>query len=148
MYVGNAELEFQKKIDSLEDRFNKCSASLQTQEKDLDEIFKPDSSRITPLAEKAFTVIYRQKVALSKDGYVYANKPHGKPAWLLNIPKTTMGSSTASSSSVRKRSSIVEKVLADVSGAKRKTPTSLDPDHVMQQASLINRNKDFFCSVC
>ena len=63
LYVENAELEFQKEIDSLVDQLDKCSASLQTKEKDLDEIFKPDS-RITPLAEKAFTFIYRQKVAL------------------------------------------------------------------------------------
>ena len=38
----------------------------------------------------------------------------------------------------------MEKVLVDVSGAKWDAPTPLNPDHIMQQASLINRNKDDF----
>ena len=69
------------------------------------------------LLKKAFTVIYKQKISSSKDGYVYAHQQHGKPTRLLNIPKAVSSSSEASSSSIRKRSEIIEKVMSDVSGS-------------------------------
>ena len=91
---------------------------------------------------KAFTIIYRQKVAASKDGYVYANKQHGRPTRLMHIPIAAAGSSTASNSCIRKRSQVVEKVLSDISGPAKNH--SLPSDKVTQNASLINRNREMF----
>ena len=97
---------------------------------------------MAPIAEKAFTIIYRQKVAASKDGYVYANKQHGKPTRLKHIPRAAAGSSTASNSCIRKRSQVVEKVLSDISGPTKNH--SLPSDKVTQNASLINRHREMF----
>ena len=138
----NTEVKLQNKIEDLEDKLNKCSTTLKTKEQELDEILKPEGTRVAPIAEKAFTIIYRQKVAASKDGYVYANKQHGKPTRLMHIPIAVSGSSTASNSCIRKRSQVVEKVLSDISGPTKNH--SLPSDKVTQNASLINRNREMF----
>ena len=138
----NTEVKLQNKIEGLEDKLNKCSTTLKTKEQELDEILKPEGTRVAPIAEKAFTIIYRQKVAASKDGYVYANKQHGKPTRLMHIPIAAAGSSTASHICIRKRSQVVEKVLSDISGPTKNH--SLPSDKVTQNASLINRNREMF----
>ena len=139
----SAEVELTDKIGSLEDKLDKCSTTLKTKETELNEILNLEGSRVSQIAEKAFTVIYKQKVSSSKDGYVYAHQQHGKPTRLLNIKKSAFSSSEASSSSIRKRSQIIEKVMSDVSGPV-KNSDPLNADNIKQNAFVIKCNKEVF----
>ena len=96
---------------------------------------------MSQIAEKAFTVIYKQKISSSKDGYVYAHQQHGKPTHLLNIPKAVASSSEASRSSLRKRSQIIEKAMSDISGSV-KNSDPLNADNIKQNASVIKPPKE------
>ena len=69
----SSEVELTDKISSLEDKLDKCSETLKIKETELNEILNPEGSRVSQIAEKAFTVIYKQKISSSKDGYVYAH---------------------------------------------------------------------------
>ena len=97
---------------------------------------------MAPIAEKPFTIIYRQKVAASKDGYVYANQQHMESRPEMHIPRPAAGSSTSSNSCIRKRSQVVEKVLFYISGPIK--THSRPSDKVTQNASLFNRNREMF----
>ena len=48
----NTEVKLQNKIEDLEDKLNKCSTTLKTKEQELDEILKPEGTRVAPIAEK------------------------------------------------------------------------------------------------
>ena len=47
----NTEVKLQNKIEDLEDKLNKCSTTLKTKEQELDEILKPEGTRVAPIAE-------------------------------------------------------------------------------------------------
>ena len=63
-------------ISDLENKLDKCQTTLETKETELGAIQDATGTRVQPIAEKDFI---RKKAANSKDGYVYANKSHGKP---------------------------------------------------------------------
>ena len=66
----SAEVELTDKISSLEDKMDKCSATLKTKETELNKILNPEGSHVSQIAEKSFTVICEQNNSSSKDGYV------------------------------------------------------------------------------
>ena len=140
----NMEKVLRDKISALKNNLDKCTTSLKSKEEELNTILEPPDGRITPTGEKVFTTLFKQKQALSKDGYIYAHNSHGKPTRLMNIPKASSGSSQASSSSIRKRSVIIEKVAADISGSSSNSSFALNKDNLTQQASVISRNKEVF----
>ena len=106
-------------------------------------------TRITKFEECAFSVIYKKKLVQSKDKFVYVHNQHGRPSRLISIPKPELGSHKASSSSIRKRSVIVETVLSSVlepstSKKEDQADTALTDDKIFQEASLIKRDKPLF----
>ena len=135
----NTEKVLRDKISALKNSLEKCTTSLKSKEKELNNILEPPDGRITPTGEKVFTTLSKQKQALSKDGY-----NHGKSTRLMNIPKALCGSSQESSSSIRKRSVIIENVVADISGSSSNSSFPLNKDNLTQQASVISRNKEVF----
>ena len=104
----------------------------------------PEQQNLTPNCEKVFTIIYQKKLSRSKDGFVYAQNPHGKPQRLLSIPQTQCSSSEASASLIRKRSALVEKVLSSVSSTSNSQSNELKTDQIIQQTSLIKCKKETF----
>ena len=110
------------------------------------------STRITKFEECAFSVIYKKKLFQSKDKFVYVHNQHGRPSRLISIPKPELGSSKASSSSIRKRSAIVETVLSSVSEPSTskkedQADNALTDDKIFQEASLIKRDKPYLSSL-
>ena len=106
-------------------------------------------TRITKFEECAFSVIYKTKLVQSKDKFVYVHNQQGRPSRLISIPKPELGSSKASSSSIRKRSVIVETVLSSVlepstSKKEDQADNALTDDKIFQEASLIKRDKPLF----
>ena len=138
----NITQNLQNTISDLKNKLDKFQTTLETKETELDAYWM---LQVQPIAEKAVTIICRKKVAKSKDGYVNANKSHGKPTLLINVSKAVTGSSSASSSSLRKRSQIVEKVLSDISSLSENVAGP--SNKISQNASLISRNKDVY-GVC
>ena len=62
----------------------------------------------------------------------------------MNIPNASSWSSQACSNSIRKRSVIIEKVAADISGSSSNSSFPLNKDNLTQQASVISRKKEVF----
>ena len=83
--------------------------------------------------------LVKKKTGQSNSGFIYANQPRGKPVKLMPVSQPQTRSSSASSSTLKKRSQVIEKFVESVASA-----TKAADDIIHQTATLIKRNKDQF----
>ena len=86
-----------------------------------------------------YTYIHTYKTWQSNSGFIYANQSKGKPIKLMPVSQPQTGSSCASSSTLKKRSQVIEKFVESVASA-----TKAADDVIHQTATSIKRNKDQF----
>ena len=82
-----------------------------------------------------------KKISESKDNFIFANNLHGKSIKLLVVPHTQTGGADARSSSIRRRSQLLEKVYEAVSSPGK--GNSME-NVTCQQASVVCRNREQF----
>lgn len=92
-----------------------------------------------PLQLKVFSSILKKKLGQSHNGFVYGNQEKGKPIRLMKVSQPQAGSSTASESTLKKRSQVLEHLTESISA-----PTKSLEDIVCQEATTIRRNKKQF----
>ena len=83
--------------------------------------------------------LVKKKTGQSDSGFIYANQSKGKPIKLMPVSQPQTGSSSASYSTLKKRSQVIEKFVASVAPA-----TKAADDVIHQTAASIKRNKDQF----
>ena len=83
--------------------------------------------------------LVKKKTGQSNSGFIYANQSKGKPIKLMPVSQPQTGSSSASYSTLKKRSQVIEKFVASVAPA-----TKAADDVIHQTAASIKRNKDEF----
>ena len=83
--------------------------------------------------------LVKKKTGQSNSGFIYAKKSKGKPIKLMPVSQPQTGSSSASSSTLKKRSQVIEKFVASVASA-----TKAEDDVINQTGTSIKRNKDQF----
>lgn len=83
--------------------------------------------------------LVKKKTGQSNSGFIYANQSKGKPIKLMPVSQPQTGSSSASYSTLKKRSQVIEKFVASVAPA-----TKAADDVIHQTAASIKRNKDQF----
>ena len=71
--------------------------------------------------------LVKKKIGQSNSGFIYANQSKGKPIKLMPVSQPQTGSSSASSSTLKKRSQVIEKFVESVASATKAA------DDVMQQ---------------
>jgi len=87
--------------------------------------------------------ILKKKTTQSHTGFVYANQERGKPVELLKVSQPQIGSSAASSSTLKKRSQITEKLAENLSAPS----TSMAQDDVIHQTeNFVTRKPEQFIS--
>ena len=57
----NTEKALRDKISALKNNLDKCTTSLKSKKEELNNISKPPDGRITPIGEKFFTTLFKQK---------------------------------------------------------------------------------------
>lgn len=82
--------------------------------------------------------LVKKKTGQSNSGFIYANQSKGKPIKLMSVSQPQTGSS-ASSSTLKKRSQVIEKFVESVASA-----TKVADDVIHQTATSIKRKKDQF----
>ena len=80
-----------------------------------------------------------KKTGQSNSGFIYANESKGKLIKLMPTSQPQTGSSSASSSTLKKRSRVIEKFVASVASAMKAAD-----DVIHQTVASIKRNKDQF----
>jgi len=83
--------------------------------------------------------LIKTKTGQSNSGFIYANQSKGKPIKLMPVSQPQTGSSSASSSTLKKRSQVIKKFVESVA-----SETKMADDVIHQTATSINRNKDQF----
>ena len=81
--------------------------------------------------------ILKKKTTQSQTGFVYAHQERGKPIKLLKVSQPQIGSSAASSSTLKKRSQIIEKLAENLSAPS----TSMAQDDIIHQTAISVRRK-------
>ena len=88
--------------------------------------------------------VLKKKIGQSRTGFVYANQcTQGKPIKLLPVSQPQTGSSSASTSTLKKRSQVIEKLAESLS-----SPTMAAEDVIQQTANSIDRKRDQFLKSC
>ena len=87
--------------------------------------------------------VVKKKTGQSSTGFIYANQPKGKPIKLMPVSQPQTGSSSASASTIKKRSQVTEKFAENLS-----SPTNTEEDIVQQMANSIRRKKYQFLHSC
>lgn len=87
--------------------------------------------------------ILKKKSRKSKTGFVYAHQERGKPIKLLKVSQPQIGSSSASTSTLKKRSQIIAKLTETLSSS---TTSMADDDVIHQTANPIRRKQQQFIS--
>ena len=83
--------------------------------------------------------LVKKKTGQSNSGFIYANQSKGKPIKLMPVSQPQTGSSSASSSTLKKRSQVIEKFVESVASA-----TQAADDVIHQTATSIKRNNNQF----
>jgi len=83
--------------------------------------------------------IVKKKTGQSNTGFVYAHQDKGKPIKLLKVNLPQTGSSSASPSTLKKRSQLIEKLAENLS-----SPTMAVDDVIHQTATSIRRKQEQF----
>lgn len=107
-----------------------------------DHLFQPPTVPVSPLQKQLFNInsIARQFLQTSQNNIITLTNTHGHPLVLAHNQNADHGSSTASASTVRRRSQQVEALTAMVSSSS----TTARYDVIAQQASLTKRNTEQF----
>ena len=92
---------------------------------------------------KVFLSILKKKTGQSQDGFVYAHQERGKPKKLLRVSKPQIGSSSASASTLKKRSQVIEKLAENLSSPSTSSSTT-ENDVIHQTAISIPRKQQQF----
>ena len=92
---------------------------------------------------KVFLRILKKKIWQSQDGFVYAHQERGKPMKLLRVSQPQIGSSSASASTLKNRSQVIEKLTEDLSSPSTCTSTT-ETDVIHQTATSIRRKQQQF----
>lgn len=87
--------------------------------------------------------ILKKKTGQSQDGFVYAHQERGKPMKLLRVSQPQIGSSSASASTLKKRSQVMEKLAENLSSPSTCSSTT-ENDVVHQTANSIRRKQQQF----
>lgn len=93
--------------------------------------------------QKVFLSILKKKTGQSQDGFVYAHQERGKPMKLLRVSQPQIGSSSASASTLKKRSQVIEKLAENLSSPSTCTSTA-ENDVIHQTAISIRRKQQQF----
>ena len=93
--------------------------------------------------QKVFLSILKKKTGQSHDGFVYAHQERGKPMKLLKVSQPQIGSSSASASTLKKRSQVIEKLAENLSSPSTSTAEN---DVIHQTANSIRRKQQQFIS--
>ena len=89
---------------------------------------------------KVFLSILKKKTWQSIDGFVYGHQERGKPVKLLRVSQPQIGSSSASTSTLKKRSQVIEKRTENLS-----SPSTSKAENVIHQtANSIRRKQQQF----
>ncbi|XP_015780772.1 PREDICTED: uncharacterized protein LOC107358697 [Acropora digitifera] len=83
--------------------------------------------------------LVKKKTGQSNSGFIYANQSKGKPIKLMPVSQPQTGSSSVSSSTLKKRSQVIEKFVESVASA-----TQAADDVIHKTATSIKRNKNQF----
>ena len=73
--------------------------------------------------------LVKKKTGQSNSGFIYANQSKGKPIKLMSVSQPQTGSSSASSSTLKKRNQVIEKFVESVASA---TKAAADVIHVAE----------------
>ena len=92
---------------------------------------------------KVFLSILKKKTGRSRDGFVYAHQERGKPLKLLRVSQPQIGSSSASASTLKKRSQVIEKLAENLSSPSTSSSTT-ENDVIHQTAICIRRKQQQF----
>ena len=87
--------------------------------------------------------VLKKKTGQSNTGFIYANQSKGKPIKLMPVAQPQTGSSSASASTLKKRSQVIEKFAASVA-----SPTKAAEDFVEQTATSVRRQEEQFLQSC
>ena len=90
--------------------------------------------------------IPKKKTGQSHDGFVYAHQERGKPIKLLRVSQPQIGSSSASASTLKKRSQVIEKLAENLSLQSTSSSTT-ENDVIHQKAICIRRKQHFINSL-
>ena len=85
--------------------------------------------------------LVKKKTGQSNSGFIYANQSKGKPINLMPVSQPQTRSSSASSSTSKKRSQVIEKFVESIMSA-----TKGADDIIHQTATSIKRNNQFLKS--
>jgi len=85
----------------------------------------------------------KKKTGQSQDGFVYAHQGRGKPMKLLRVSQPQIGSSSASASTLEKRSQVIDKLAENLSSPSTSTSTT-ENDVIHQTAVSIRRKQKQF----
>ena len=80
--------------------------------------------------------LVKKKTGQSNSGFIYANQSKGKPIKLMPVSQPQTGSSSASSSTLKKRSQVIEKFVESVASA-----TQAADDVMHQTATSIKKSQ-------
>ena len=92
---------------------------------------------------KVFLSILKKKTGQSQDGFIYAHQERGKPIKLLRVSQPQIGSSSASASTLKKRSQVIEKLAENLSSPSTSSSSS-ENDVIHQTATCIRRKQQQF----
>ena len=87
--------------------------------------------------------ILKKKITQSHTGFVYAHQERGKPIKLLNVSQPQIDSSAASSSKLKRRSQIIEKLAENLSA---QSTLMAQDDVIHQTANSVRRKPEQFIS--
>ena len=85
--------------------------------------------------------ILKKKTGQSQDGFIYGHQERGKPIKLLRVSQPQIGSSSASASTLKKRSQVIEKLAENLSSP---STSSSENDVIHQTATCIRRKQQQF----
>lgn len=95
---------------------------------------------------KVFLSILKKKTGQSQDGFVYAHQERGKPMKLLRVSQPQISSSSASASTLKKRSQVIDKLAENLSSPSTSTSTTENDVSHQTAVSIRRKQKQFISS--
>ena len=103
----------------------------------------PDATEplLDAFQDKVLTALLKAKRKQSKDGLFFCKNTHGRPLVLIGVSRAEKGSSSASQSTVRQRSKVIEHIKQFVSCKQGESSSSNDSKRSCTAAKVIPKQK-------
>ena len=116
--------------------------------KELDCLTTVDTEKALTLSqENLFMELIRHKESNSQSGLIPAYNIRGRAKYFVNVRKAEVGSNSASASTIRSRSSAVEKIASVSSSAPNSDADAKRADRVTQKTSFVKRSQPEYVEV-